>query len=212
MIDFKRPGHRQLLQGLDLAGAFALALQAAAIAALRNLDAGGIVFVSLATALGGGVIRDVLLGETPPEAFRGWPLVTTSLLGALATYFSFHLVEQTPEAVFIVIDAIGLSLLAVAGAEKALEYELSAISAVLMGVISGVGGYIVRDMLLAEVPAIFRIDFIATAALIGAMVVVALRKLGVAPKYAALLGGAACFILRLIAVWRHWYLPTAHLH
>lgn len=212
MMSFKRPGHRQLLQGLDLAGAFALALQAAAIAALRNLDAGGIVFVSLATALGGGVIRDVLLGETPPEAFRGWPLVTTGLLGALATYFSFHLVEQTPEVVFIVIDAIGLSLLAVAGAEKALEYELSSISAVLMGVISGVGGYIIRDILLAEVPAIFRIDFIATAALVGAMVVVALRKLGVRADISAMAGGVSCFVLRLIAVWQHWYLPTAHLH
>jgi len=212
MTNIKRPGHLVLLQILDLTGTFALALQGASIAAIRNLDAGGVVIISLATALGGGVVRDVLLGKTPPEAFRGWPLVTVALVGGLLTYFSFHSVEQLPEVVFIVVDALGLSLLAVAGTEKALECELTPIAAVMLGTISGVGGYIIRDVLLAEVPAIFRVDFIATAAVIGSIVLVILRKLDVRANVAAMLGGATCFILRLIAVWEHWYLPAVKLH
>jgi uncharacterized membrane protein YeiH len=202
----------RLLKVIDVAGTFVLAVQGASSGAVKSLDALGIVVVSLSTALGGGVMRDVLLGETPPEALRSWVLVTVALGGAFLTFFAFHSVEQIPESILTVIDALGLSLLAVSGAEKALEFKLTPIAAVMMGAVSGAGGYTIRDILLAEVPAILRVDFLATAAVAGALVVVMARQARIRPNLAALLGGATCFILRLLAVWEHWRLPTVNLH
>ena len=134
-------------------------IQGASIAAVKGLDALGVVVVSLATATGGGVMRDLLIGETPPEALRGWPIVTSALMGAFVTFFAFHMVEEIPEAALTVVDALGLALLAVSGTEKALEFRLTPIAAVMMGGISGAGGYTIRDILLAQVPAILRVEF-----------------------------------------------------
>jgi uncharacterized membrane protein YeiH len=212
MTDHKRTRHARLLQIIDVAGTFVLAIQGASIAADKGLDAFGIVVVSLATATGGGIMRDVLLGETPPEALRGWPIVTAALLGALTTFFAFHIVEEIPEHALTVVDALGLALLAVSGTEKAIAFRLTPIAAVMMGGIAGAGGYTIRDVLLAEVPAVLRVDFLATAAIIGSVVVVIARSVKVTANIAALLGGATCFGLRLIAVWQHWHLPTLNLH
>jgi uncharacterized membrane protein YeiH len=211
-MDQRPSRHARLLQAIDLAGTFVLAIQGASIAAVKGLDAFGIVVVSLATATGGGVLRDILIGESPPEALRGWPIVTAGLLGAFVTFFAFQTVEEIPEPALIVVDALGLSLLAVSGTEKALEFRLTPIAAVMMGAISGAGGYTIRDILLAEVPAVLRVDFLATAAIIGAVVLVVARSLKAPANLAALLGGATCFGLRLVAVWQHWHLPTANLH
>jgi uncharacterized membrane protein YeiH len=202
----------RLLRAIDLIGTFALAIQGASIAAVKGLDALGVLIVSLATATGGGIIRDVLVGEHPPEALRGWPIVSVALSGGLLTFFFYHSVEQIPEGLLVAVDAAGLSLLAVAGAEKALEYKLTPIAAVMMGAISGVGGFTIRDVLLAEVPAILRTDFLATAAIIGAAVLVLARHMKISANWAALLGGGVCFILRVVAVWQHWRLPTANLY
>ena len=202
----------RLLQAIDIAGTFVLAIQGASIAAEKGLDAFGIVVVSLATATGGGIMRDLLIGETPPEALRGWPIVASALLGAFTTFFAFHMVEAIPETLLTVVDALGLALLAVSGTEKALEFRLTPIAAVMMGAISGAGGYTIRDILLAEVPAILRVDFLATAAIIGAIVVVVARSFKTTADLAALFGGATCFGLRIVAVWKHWHLPTANLH
>jgi uncharacterized membrane protein YeiH len=103
-------------------------------------------------------------------------------------------------------------LLAVSGTEKALEYKLTPIAAVMLGAISGAGGYTFRDILLAEVPAVLRVDFLATAAIIGSAVLVVARRMGFGASASALMGGGACFVLRLVAVWQHWHLPTANLH
>jgi uncharacterized membrane protein YeiH len=202
----------RLLRAIDLLGTLALAIQGASVAAIKDLDALGIIVVSLATALGGSTMRDVILGAQPPEALRGWPMVTVALCGAFLTYFFFQSVEEIPEAALVIIDAAGLSLLAVAGAEKALEYKLTPIAAIMMGALTGVGGFTIRDILLMQVPAVLRVDFLASAALIGAAALVAARAVHVSPNRAALLGGAVCFVLRVTAVWRHWQLPTGHLN
>jgi uncharacterized membrane protein YeiH len=141
MTDHKRTRQARLLQIIDVVGTFVLAIQGASIAAEKGLDAFGIVVVSLATATGGGIMRDVLIGESPPEALRGWPIVTAALLGAFATFFAFHIVEEIPEHALTVVDALGLSLLAVSGTEKALAFRLTPIAAVMMGGIAGAGGY-----------------------------------------------------------------------
>jgi uncharacterized membrane protein YeiH len=105
------------------------------------------------------------------------------------------------------LDAAGLALFAVAGTEKALNADIHPFSAILLGTITAVGGGTTRDVLLGQVPAILRVDVYATAALFGASVLVACRRLGLSAPLAAATGGGACFLLRAIAVWQHWQLP-----
>lgn len=107
----------------------------------------------------------------------------------------------------LVLDAAGLSLFAVAGTEKALLYEMHPFIAILLGTITGVGGGTVRDIFLARVPNVLRADIYATAAMAGAAVMIASRKLRLSPTWAAVLGGTFCFVLRLVSVWRGWNLP-----
>jgi uncharacterized membrane protein YeiH len=186
-------------------------VQGASIGAVKGLDALGVVSISLATALGGGIMRDILLGQAPPEALRGPSLITVALCGGVLTFFAYHSVEQLPEAVLTVIDALGLALLAVSGTEKALEKGLTPVAVVMIGAISGAGGYTLRDILLAEIPAVLRVDFLASAAILGAVVLILSRKLGAPANVAAVLGGLACFVSRLAGVYAHWHLPIANL-
>jgi uncharacterized membrane protein YeiH len=105
------------------------------------------------------------------------------------------------------LDAMALALFAVAGTEKALDYKLNPFIAALLGTVTAVGGGTVRDIFLAQVPRVLNVDIYATAALAGAAVVVACRKLKFPPVWSAVLGGSVCFLLRVVAVWQHWSLP-----
>jgi len=203
---------RPFLTVVDLTGTFALAIQGAAIAAAKGLDMLGVLVVSMVASMGGGVIRDILIGAQPPEALRTRKMMAVALTGGLVTFLAYRYVVQIPEGLLLVIDAAGLSLLAVAGTEKALDYGLTAPVAVMLGGISGVGGGTVRDVLLMQIPAVLRVDFIASSALIGATVLVTARALKLRPEWAALLGGATCCALQLISSLEHWHLPTANLH
>jgi uncharacterized membrane protein YeiH len=202
-----KPLHLRLLTAIDLTGTFVLSIHGASVAATAGLDLLGIVAIALVSAMGGGVMRDLLVGEAPPEALRGWPLLTVALTGALLTILFLHQVAAIPEGPLLVIDALGLSLLAVAAAEKSLEYRLTPIAAIMMAAIGGCGGGAVRDVLLRQVPAVLRTDFLATAAIAGAAVLVIGRRLGLRPAWAALAGGSTCCLLRLMAIWQGWQLP-----
>ncbi len=201
------PVHRRLLTAIDLTGTFVLAIHGASVAAGAGLDLLGIVAIALVSAMGGGIMRDLLVGESPPEALRHWPLITVALTGALLTIFFLHRVSAIPQGPLLVIDAVGLSLLAVAAAEKSLEFKLTPIAAIMMAAIGGCGGGAVRDVLLRQVPAVLRTDFLATAAIAGAAVLVLGRHFGLRPGWAALAGGSTCCLLRLMAIWQGWQLP-----
>ena len=203
---------RPFLRRVDQLGSFVLAIQGAAIAAAHGLDLLGVLVISLISATGGGIIRDVLIGAQPPEALRNAVMVTIALAGGLLTFFAYHTVSEIPESLLLAIDAVGLSLLAVAGTEKALEYDLKGPVAVIMGGISGVGGGTVRDVLLAQVPRVLRQDFVASSALIGAVVLVVARHFKVPPGWAAVLGGGTCCVLRVISELMHWQLPVVNTH
>lgn len=163
--------------------------------------------LSFATALGGGVVRDVLLGAVPPQALRDWRYAATTFLGGTSVFFFHHYVLEFPANALLVFDAAGLSLFAVAGTEKAINYRMSPFIAALLGTITGVGGGVIRDIFLAQVPLILRSDIYATAALGGSIIMIALCKFGVSRMRAAFLGAVVCFLLRVISVWRHWNLP-----
>jgi uncharacterized membrane protein YeiH len=195
-----------LVLAADLAGTCVFALQGALAAIAGHLDLFGVMVLAFATALGGGVIRDMLMGALPPSALRGWSYPATAFAAAAIGFLiAPHL--QIPRELLLTLDAAGLALFAVAGTEKALDAGIYPFSAILLGTITAVGGGTVRDLFLARIPAILRVDVYATAALFGALVLVVCRRCGLPPTVAAVIGGVTCFALRMIALWRHWQLP-----
>jgi uncharacterized membrane protein YeiH len=196
-----------IIFALDVAGTFLFAVEGAVVAAEAGLDVFGVFVLSFSTALVGGVARDLLIGSVPPQAIKDWRYPAIAFAAGAATFFFHRYVVAIPRPVFITLDAAALSLFAVAGAEKALDFRINPFVAALMGTLTGVGGGTLRDIFLARVPIILRADVYATAAFAGAVVMVAARKLGASPLVSALLGGLVCFGVRLVAVWRHWALP-----
>jgi len=201
-----------LLLVVDLLGSYVFAVEGAMAAIRANLDLLGLLVLSFATALGGGVIRDLLIGAVPPNSIRDWRYGATAFAGGGTVFFFYEFFRSVPQPLMITLDAAGLALFAVAGADKALEFGINPLIAVLMGGVTGVGGGSVRDMLLAQVPAVLRVDVYASAALVGAAVVVMGVKMKMPRSVAMSLGAGACFALRMVAVWQHWNLPKVIAH
>jgi len=200
---------RTLVLILDLGGTFAFALSGAMAGVRRRLDIFGVLVLSFAAATFGGVMRDVVIGAIPPAALQDWRYLAVSLVAGLLCFFWSALIEKLRNPVRM-LDAMGLSLFAVAGAEKALAFGLSPIMAALLGMLTGIGGGVARDVLLAEVPAVLRSELYAVAALAGAAVVVVGTRLHFPIIITALGGGLVCFGLRMMAIRRQWQLPVAH--
>src|SRR5271155_741209 len=198
---------RKLLLFADLAGTLLFGIEGATAAANADLDFLGLMVLAFATALAGGIFRDLLIGAVPPASLRDWRYPATAFTGGAIVFFLHHFLKRIPAAVMIDLDAAALALFAVAGTEKALEYRLNPFIAALLGTVTAVGGGTVRDIFLAQVPRVLNVDIYATAALVGAAVMVACRKAKFPPVWSALLGGSVCFLLRIVAVWQHWSLP-----
>lgn len=188
-----------LLLSLDIAGTFAFAVSGASAGVKRELDLFGVLLLSFAAATAGGIARDMLIGAIPPAALSDWRYLVTALVAGAITFWWHPLVDRLRNPVQL-FDAIGLSLFAVAGAQKALAYGLSPTMAALLGMLTGIGGGMVRDMLLAGVPSVLRSELYAVAALAGAAVVVSGDALQLNAAVAALLGAASCFVLRIAAI------------
>ncbi|GGG91323.1 trimeric intracellular cation channel family protein [Silvibacterium dinghuense] len=197
-----------LLLVLDFAGTYIFAIEGGMAAAHGHLDLFGAMVLAFVTALGGGIIRDLLIGAVPPNSIRNWRYGAIAFFGAATAFFFHSLVQEVPASLLTLLDAAGLSLFAVAGAEKALEYEIHPFIAILMGGVTGVGGGTIRDLLLAEVPTVLRADVYATAALAGAGIVILGLRLKLPRTPVTIAGGTVCFLLRMVSVWLHWSLPT----
>jgi uncharacterized membrane protein YeiH len=197
----------KLLFAVDLAGTLLFAIEGATAAISGNLDFLGLMVLAFATALGGGIIRDLLIGAVPPSALRDWCYSAVAFTGAAIVFFLHRFVQGIPAEVMIVLDAAGLALFAVAGTQKALIYKMHPFVSILLGTITGVGGGTIRDILLARIPIVLRADVYATAAMAGSAAMIISRKLGLPPTQAAILGGVVCFGLRMVSVWQHWNLP-----
>ncbi len=196
-----------LLATVDLAGTFLFAVEGAMAAIHGNLDFLGMVVLAFVTAVGGGIIRDLLLGSVPPGAVRDWRYGTIALIGAATAFFFHQIVQEVPATLMLTLDAAGLALFSLSGAGKALEYEIHPVMAIVMGGITGVGGGTLRDLLLAQVPTVLRSDVYATAALLGAAILVVGMKLNLPQVAVGVAGGLACFLLRMAAIVFHWNLP-----
>jgi uncharacterized membrane protein YeiH len=199
---------RTLVLVLDLIGTFVFALAGATAGVRRQLDLFGVLVLSFAAATAGGITRDLLIGAVPPAAFSDWRYLAASLLAGAITFRWYEGIERLRNPVRM-FDAMGLSLFAVAGAQKALAFGLHPVLAALLGMLTGIGGGMVRDILLAQVPTVLRSDLYAVAALAGAAVVVIGDSLALSPTATALAGAALCFALRMMAVRYDWHLPRA---
>jgi uncharacterized membrane protein YeiH len=196
---------------LDLCGTFVFALSGAMAAIKNRLDLFGVLVLSFAAANVGGITRDLLIGAVPPPGIADWRYIAVPILAGLATFYLGSIVDRLRSSVQI-FDAGGLALFAVSGALKALHFRLGPVTAVLLGMLTGIGGGMLRDVLVAEVPAVLRGDVYAVAALAGAGVVVVGRALRFSSAVTVTVGAVLCFALRFMAIQRGWQLPVAHQH
>jgi uncharacterized membrane protein YeiH len=197
------------LNVLDLVGTFVFAVSGAVSGVKHRIDLFGVLVLSFVAATAGGIIRDLLIGAIPPASVKDWRYIILPLVAGCVTFFWYPLIAKMKSPVQL-FDALGLGLFAVVGAGKAMAFHLGPGAAVLMGVLTAIGGGMARDILVAEVPVVFTAELYAVAALAGAAVVV----IGdvVFPSFAAVapaIGGIVCVALRLLAIQKGWKLPIA---
>ena len=202
-------GTEPLLVSLDLLGIFVFALSGGVVAVRKELDIFGVLVLAGTTGLGGGFLRDVLIDATPPAALEDWRYLMVPVAAGLVTFF-FHptLARRRAERVITFFDAAGLGLFCVTGALKSLEYGLGPVPSALMGMVTGIGGGIARDLLAGRVPAVFDSELYATPALAGATWAVLADGASLNIWLVAVPGVAICFGWRLVALWRHWQAPV----
>jgi len=193
---------------IDLIGVFVFALAGATAAVRQRLDLFGVLVLSFATATTGGILRDLLIGAVPPAAFADYRYLAAAVLAGLVTFIWHRAIERLRNPVRV-FDAAGLGLFAVAGTQKALAAGLHPVMAALIGMLTGIGGGVMRDVLLSRVPVVFQSDIYALAALAGATVVVLGHWLNWPPMPTAIAGAMLCFGLRILAMWFNWHMPRA---
>ena len=193
---------------LDLAGTFAFAISGAVAAKQRGLDLFGICALAFIVACGGGIIRDLCIGAIPPAGLKNWQYLVVAITATGLTVGLYSVVQRLNRPVLL-FDAVGLSLFAVTGAQKALAYGHNGEVAVLLGITTAVGGGVLRDILLNRVPVILEKEIYASAALIGAVIVVVGDYLKwVSGDWVAIIALTVCFTLRILALRFHWNLTV----
>ncbi|MBN6151277.1 trimeric intracellular cation channel family protein [Xanthomonas sp. AmX2] len=193
---------------LDLLGTFVFAISGATVGVRHRLDLFGVLVLSCAAAVSGGIARDVLIGATPPAALGDARYLGAACLAGLLTFYSHGTVERLRNPVQI-FDAVGLALFAVYGTSKALAFGLTPLSATLLGMLSGIGGGIVRDLLVARTPVVLQAELYAVAALLGGGVVAVAHVLHLPQPWGLAIGATLCFGLRFMAIRYGWHLPVA---
>jgi uncharacterized membrane protein YeiH len=200
----------RILVVVDLLGTFLFAIEGSAVAVAANFDVFGVLVVAFVSALGGGIVRDIAIGAVPPKAIQDWRYASAAFAGGLCTFVFARGAFALPAYDLAYVDAAALALFAIAGAQKALDYRVPPLGAILLGGVTAVGGGVIRDLLTARVPIVLRADVYATAALVGAAVLVIALSRGVPRPAATGLGIAVCFGLRVLAYTHHWNLPNAN--
>jgi uncharacterized membrane protein YeiH len=194
----------------DLTGVAVFAASGASAAVAKRLDLFGVVFVGFVAALGGGIFRDLVIGEAPPLAFADWRYPATAATAAVAVFWLHPQLARLRTAV-LVLDAAGLALFTVTGTLKALEAQVPAVGACVIGMLTAIGGGLGRDLLTGEIPVVLRREIYAVAALAGSVVVTLLRAVGAAGPAPLTAAAVLVFGVRLIALRRRWSAPVATL-
>ena len=197
-----------LILALDLMGTFVFAISGAAAGVKSRLDVFGVSVLAFVAGNTGGVTRDVLIGAVPPAAISDWRYAAVSLAAGVTTFLWYPSVKRLQHIVLL-FDAAGLGIFAVSGAQKALAYGVNPFAAALLGMLTGIGGGIVRDLFVKQIPVVLRTDLYAIAALAGAAIVVAGHLLQWPPTATTIGGALLCVFVRLFALRRGWNLPVA---
>ncbi|MDI5940231.1 TRIC cation channel family protein, partial [Micromonospora sp. DH15] len=192
----------------DLTGVAVFAASGASAAVAKRLDLFGVVFVGFVAALGGGILRDLVIDEVPPLAFADWRYAATAALTAAATFWLHPRLARLRTTV-LVLDAAGLGLFTVTGTLKALDAGVPAVGACLLGMLTAIGGGLGRDLLTGEIPVVLRREIYAVAALAGAVAVALLDAFGRADAAGLTAAAVFVFALRLVSLRRRWSAPGA---
>lgn len=203
-------GQSTLLLVLDLLGVFVFALSGALVGVQRRLDVFGVLVLGVVAALGGGVARDLLIG-VPPAALRDDRYLLAAVVGGVVVFFGSRHVERLAGAVRL-FDAAGLGLFVAAGTSKALDAGLGAVPAIAVGCLTGIGGGVVRDVLVADVPLVLRREVYAVPALLGAAVVCVADGAALPAGPSTAVAAVLVFALRMLAVVKDWHAPVARVH
>ena len=196
-----------LILWLNLIGTFVFGLSGGLAAMKARLDLFGVLVLALVVALAGGIIRDLLIG-TPPATFRDWRYLAAAGAAGLVTFAGRTLLERIWN-VIQVLDAAGLALFCVTGAAKAIEFRLGPAPAIILGAITGIGGGMLRDVLIRQIPTVLQHDLYAVPALAGAAVVVGAHSAGTTSEAFPLIGFAVCFAIRIIGLGFNIQLPVS---
>ncbi|HEX3043434.1 MAG TPA: trimeric intracellular cation channel family protein, partial [Bacillota bacterium] len=188
---------------LDFFGTFAFALSGALTAIKKDMDLFGIFVLALVTAIGGGTIRDILMGIAPVFFLNQPVYIYLSVAAAFCAFF-FHRGLFKINSVILIADAIGLGTFVCLGVSKALAAQVSFTGAVLLGLITAVMGGIIRDLLENEIPAVLIRDFYAMTCILGGITYVLLYKLGISQDIIVLLTAGLVITLRFLAIKFHW--------
>jgi uncharacterized membrane protein YeiH len=184
-----------LILVLNLAGTFVFGLSGGLAAVRAKLDLFGVVVLAAVVGLAGGITRDVLIG-TPPATFRDWRYLAATAAAGLVCFFAGRALERAQRSI-MVFDALGLGLFCVTGATKALQFGLGPVQAILLGTITGIGGGMLRDLLLRQVPTVLKEGLYAIPALLGATVLVVAQVAGSTNPLFPVLGVVVCVVVRL---------------
>lgn len=194
------------VSAVNTLGIIAFAFSGATAAMKREADVVGVLILSLIACSCGGIARDLMLGDLPPELMRNNYILVLALISGLITFFFFRQVDRLNRPIDF-FDALGLGLFAVVGANKALAFGINPVWSVGLGLVTAVGGGIARDMMLAQVPTVFKSEIYATPALLGALILVAGKSLWPDLGHIfMLLGAITCSGLRLLAIHCHWHI------
>lgn len=184
---------------LDLVGVFVFALTGGLVAVKKGLDLFGVLVLAAAAALGGGIMRDVLIGDTPPVGISDWRLVGAAVVAGLVT-FLFHPGVERISRFVRVLDAAGLATFAIGGSLKALGAGTDPLAAILVGGITAVGGGVIRDVLAGQVPEVLRREMYALPALFGSTLLVAAHHYDLISTLTIWACVAVVFLIRMLAV------------
>jgi uncharacterized membrane protein YeiH len=195
-----------LIFALSLAGTFVFGLSGGIAGVRKQVDVFGVVVLAIAVGMAGGIVRDLLIGR-PPETFRDWRYLAAAGAAGAVTVLAPRSVERSQRQLDV-LDAAGLALFCVAGASVALDFRVPPVQAVVLGAITGIGGGMLRDILINEIPQVLRGGLYAVPALLGATVVVAASEAGSQSAIFPLLGMLVCFTVRLVALHRDVNLPS----
>lgn len=199
-----------LILALNLLGTFVFGLSGGSAGVRKRLDVFGVVVLAVAVGMAGGILRDVLIGR-PPETFRDWRYLAAAGAAGLLTFLAPRSIQRSQHRIDV-LDAAGLALFCVAGASTALDFHVPPAQAVVLGAITGIGGGMLRDILINEIPQVLLGGLYAVPALLGAAVVVIAAKNGSQSTLYPLLGMLACFTVRMIGLRRDVNLPRVPDH